>query len=152
MSNLSYYNKFFEDDDDDVDDLPCSQMANNQKIDNHPSDTQVLQSLNPNVLKQSQCLNKEKLSITSKIVNQKLAPIKKTYRGSQVSSSTISSENSSINSSTNSIEMRSPQMVNENTQIEDNTQIKRMKFFETMLDSTNKEPPRQVRYLLFKMQ
>lgn len=131
VPDLHEYNQYFIDDtDDEENELPCSQMQHYNK--KPMSDSQVLANMSLNLMDNS---------ITSKIIEQKAQNNKySAYRDTQYShQSTNDNSNSSSSNSSSYKSPRSPY-----TQTQDNTQMKRAKFLDDIMDSTNNEPVKQV--------
>lgn len=129
VPDLHEYNQYFIDDtDEEENELPCSQMRYQKPV----SDSQVLANMSLNLMDNS---------ITSKIIEQKAQNNKySAYRDTQLQQLTNTTESSNSSSSSGSYKSpRSPY-----TQAQDNTQLKRAKFLDDIMDSTNNEPVKQV--------
>ena len=126
LLNLQEYNQYFMEDDGESEEneLPCSQFKSQPQ--KPISDSQVLANMSLNL-------------ISNRIVEQKVHSNKyNSYRETQIPLTNSSSSSSSSSSSVKS--PRSPY-----TQTQETTQMKRSKFLEDMMDSTNHEPVKQVR-------
>jgi POLQ-like helicase len=126
MPDLADYNKYFESDEEN--NFPVSSQVRPGTKTSTLTETQIFKALDQNVLISKQPSSSIKLK----------SPRNRYREPSQVSSPINSSAASSKSAHLNSNDT-SP-----GSEDEENTQIKRMKFYETMLDSTNHEPVKQI--------
>ncbi len=136
MTDLADYNKYFESDDEN--NFPVSSQKRPATQSTVLSETQVFQAIDPNVLNPKQ--TSPSANTNSRVHRLSKSPRSRYRETTQLPSSICSSAASS-----NSALLVHSSDTSPGTDIdEDNTQLKRRKFYETMLDSTNHEPAKQM--------